>query len=327
MKISEMIKAYGGMIIGKTDYWHPDVHFNKNINTENMGPYYLDMRLKHTYIEKKDAEGIPLLEYDGEYCYFPTTVAQYALGNFDMYIETKNEEFFKICENCAEWFVKTISELNGVYGYRNDVDKGIYRMKKPWFSALSQAQAMSVLARCYSVNHKKEYADTCKKLLKSFETSAENGGVLAKLDGSDFYEEYPAKIHTYVLNGFIFSLWGLLDFYIVSKDEEAKKLYQNGEATLEKNLYRYNVGHILHWSYYDLYPFKIKDITSIYYHKLHIEQLKAMYELTGCTEYKKYYEKWERARKNIFIYVYATMYKIIHKLSVRKLSSYVPSIK
>jgi hypothetical protein len=321
-----MVKAYGGMVLGKKDYWHPDMNANTSSSTTAINCYYVDMRPKHIYEGQFDATGIPLLEFDGNLCYFPVTIAQYALGNFDKYFDTKEKKYLEITQRCAEWFVDNLRLTGkGVFGYINDHDKDIYKLKKPWLSSLSQGQAMSVLARCFSVTGKESYLASCEKLLGSFETASKDGGVFAILDGSYFYEEYPSAVPSYVLNGFIFSLWGLLDYYIVSNNEKALKLYNKGIECLEKNIGLYNIGG-LNWSRYDLYPFRVKDIASIFYHKLHIEQLKAMYILTGSEEYKACYTRWERAKNNKFIYITATAYKVIHKISMRKESNYVPSI-
>jgi heparosan-N-sulfate-glucuronate 5-epimerase len=327
MKLIEMIKAYSGMVFGKKDYWHPDMLVNNNVSPNSIGAYYVDTRPKHIYIGKFDNEDIPLLEFDGSYKYFPVTIAQYALGNFDMYLDTNDIKYFKIAEKCADWLLNNLEEIEpNVFGYINNVDKDIYSLKKVWLSSLAQGQALSLLARCYSINRNEKYIRTCKKILVSYEVLSEDKGVLSYLNDNYFYEEYPSSIPSFVLNGFIFSLWGLLDFYIVSKDEKANELYRKGLKTLEKNIHLYNVRFI-NWSRYDLYPFKIIDITSGFYHKLHIEQLKAMYLLTNKEIYKEYYTKWENSYNNKAIYVIATIYKIIHKLSVRKQSNYVPSVE
>jgi len=164
------------------------------------------------------------------------------------------------------------------------------------------------------------------KYLSSFEKNVENGGVLASLNNNYFYEEYPSKEPSFVLNGFIFSLWGLLDLYIVGNNKCVEELYNKGLQTLENNLYLYNIKGIC-WSKYDLYPFKISNIASIFYHKLHVEQLKAMYNITQKPIYKDIYTRWEKAAKNPFKYWTDTGYKIIHKISVSKNSKYVASIK
>lgn len=321
-----MIKAYSGLIFGKSDYWHPDMLVNKNISINEIGCYYVDTRPKYIYPGKFDKYEIPLVEIDNELKYFPVTIAQYALGNFDIYMDTKDQKYFNICKKCGQWFIDNLCEINtNVFGFINDYDKQMYYLKNPWLSSLGQGQAMSVLSRIYFVNKDLECLKCCEKLLNSFKVESKNKGVFTTLNGDDFYEEYPSETPSYVLNGFIFSLWGLLDYYIVSKNEVALELYQKGVKTLENNIGKYNIKFI-NWSRYDLYPFKIKDIASIFYHKLHIEQLKAMYYLTNEDIFKEYYIKWDKSRKNILKYVIATLYKINHKLSVKNMSNYVPSI-
>lgn len=322
-----MVSAYGGMILGKKDYWHPDMLVNKDLKKDKIGAYYIDMRPKYIYAGEFDKNNIPLLDFNGKQCYFPGTIAQYALGNFDIFMDTQENKYFNICENCAKWFLNNLIENeNENFGYINDYDYGIYKLQKPWFSSISQGLSLSLLSRCYSINSKKEYLEVCDKLLKSYEISSDEKGITALLNGEYFYEEYPSQTPSYVLNGFIFSLWGLYDYYLVSGSSKAYDLYDKGLKSLNRNLNLYNIKFI-NWSRYDLYPFKIKDITSIFYHKLHVEQLKAMYLLTDEDIYKKYYTLWEKSKSNKFTYIIATMYKIIHKISVKNGSNYVPSIK
>lgn len=327
MKVKEMISAYGGMIFGKNDYWHPEMIASQSVIKDKIGEYYIDTRAKSNYPGNCDENGIPLVNVNGKDSYIPVTIAQYALGNFDNFIDTNDEKYIAVVKRCADWFIDNINELGiNNKGYVHDNNQEIYGIKAPWFSALAQAQAMSVLSRYYKYSNDKKYLDTALELLKSFEIEVNNGGIFNLLNNGYFYEEYPSKTPSYVLNGFIFSLWGLLDLYIVSGNIRAKELYDKGVITLEDNIQLYDIKGIS-WSRYDLYPFKIKNITSIFYHKLHVEQLKAMYRLTDSEIFKVYYVKWEKASKNIIKYIIATSYKILHKLSVAKGSTYVPSIK
>ena len=327
MKISEMVAAYSGMIFGKTDYWHPDMLTSNNISDKSISDYYVDTRSKHDYPGKLSEEGIPILEVDGKETFFPITIAQYALGNFDMYFDTKDEKYLKIVEKCADWFVREIKEIKpGLWGYVIERAVPVYNLGSNWISCLAQAQVMSVLVRYYSVCKEEKYLEMSCRLLEAFKVSSKENGVLTYLNNGYFYEEYPSNPSSFVLNGFIFGLWGLLDLYKASGNEEAKQLYKKGVKTLKENLPLYNINK-LGWSRYDLYDFKVKNITSIFYHKLHIYQLKAMYELTGEEIFKHYYERWEKQKNNMVIYLFATIYKIVHKISVRSKSVYVKSIK
>lgn len=326
MKIKEMVSAYGSMIFGKNDYWHPEMIASSKISKDRIGEYYIDTRAKSNYPGNYDENEIPLVNLNGKDTYIPVTIAQYALGNYDKFIDTNEEIYIKIVKKCADWFIENIRELGiNNKGYIHENSQEIYKIKAPWFSALAQAQAISVLSRYYNYSKEEKYLNIALELLESFEVKVINGGIFNLLNNDYFYEEYPSNIPSYVLNGFIFAIWGLLDLYIVSNNEKAKELYDKGIITLEKNINLYNIKW-LNWSKYDLYPFKVKNITSIFYHKLHVEQLKAMYRLTGNDIFKVYYTKWEKSSKNIIKYLIATVYKIIHKLSVAKGSTYIPSI-
>lgn len=327
MKISEMIAAYSGMIFGKKDYWHPDMVASNNISDKSINDYYVDTRAKNKYPAKLSDEGIPILEVDGKDTFFPITIAQYALGNFDMYYDTKDQKYLDIVEKCSNWFVRELEEVKpNLWGYAIERTVPVYDINDKWISCLAQSQVMSVLVRYYSVCKKEEYLETAFKLLDSFKVLSKDKGVLAYLNNGCFYEEYPSDKPSLVLNGFIFGLWGLLDLYIVSGSVQAKGLYDEGVKTLKENIQLYDIKK-LGWSRYDLYDFKIKNITSIFYHKLHINQLKAMYELTGEEIFKSYYVRWEKRKNNIIIYLVATLYKIVHKISVRNKSVYVKSVK
>ena len=49
-----------------------------------------------------------------------------------------------------------------------------------------------------------------------------------------FYEEYPTTKGNYTLNGFMFTLVGLYDYYKVTGNELAKELYDDGIETLKE---------------------------------------------------------------------------------------------
>ncbi|WP_434511188.1 D-glucuronyl C5-epimerase family protein [Desulfitobacterium sp. AusDCA] len=327
MNIIQMIRAYSGMVFGKTDYWHPDMNVNRELNSKIVRKYPVDISTKADYAGEFDEDGIPLVEVDGHLSYLPVTIAQYALGNYDQWLEMQKPLYRERFVCAADWLQKNLREYKaGLWGWLNDHDKEMYHLKKPWLSALSQGQALSVLARAYLETQEKRYLEAGEKALISFSVPVQQGGVLTQWEGLDYFEEYPSQIPSLVLNGFIFALWGLWEFYVISQDPGAKERYQTGVATLKTILPKYQVSY-LNWSRYDLYPFKVADITSIFYHKLHIQQLKAMALLIGEESFNRQAELWEKGRQSFICYWLATAYKVRHKLSIRKESSYVPSVK
>lgn len=327
MNVYQMIKAYSGMVFGKTDYWHPDMLFNPELTPAALAKYPLDIASKAHYSGSFDAEEMPLVEVDGKLCTLPVTIAQWALGHYDEYLNRGEAAHRQTLLLAAAWLTQHLEEIRpGLWGWVNEHDKAIYRLRGPWLSALSQGQALSVLARAYQETQDEKYREAGEKALRAFSVPQAEGGVLAQLDGGDFFEEYPSTTPSYVLNGFIFALWGLWEFHLASGNAEAKGLYEKGLQTLKACVARFDLGW-LRWSLYDLYPFQVPDIASIFYHKLHIEQLKAMARLSGEEGFAALASRWERGRRNRVLYVLATAYKVRHKLSIRRQSSYVASRK
>ncbi|HWQ89816.1 MAG TPA: D-glucuronyl C5-epimerase family protein [Desulfitobacteriaceae bacterium] len=332
MNFLQMIKAYKGMVFGKTDYWHPDMVVNPDLSAtadraDLPGRYPLDISAKALYPGSFDDYNIPMVPLEGELRYVPVTIAQYALGNYDLYLATGQAPYREKLLQCADWFVDNlVQHCADIWGWQHAYDNHIYNLKKPWLSALAQGQALSVLARAYRETTESVYLESGRKALRAFFVPVEAGGLVAKTAGGDFYEEYPSQQPSLVLNGFIFALWGLRDFSLVSTDCEAEERYRTGLRTMRFLLSHYHIP-ALSWSRYDLYPFEVINISSIFYHKLHIQQLLALAQLTNDRSYRELAAVWQKARKNPLTYLLATGYKVIHKLSVRRHSYYVPSIK
>jgi hypothetical protein len=104
-----------------------------------------------------------------------------------------------------------------------------------------------------------------------------------------------------VLNGHINGIFGLYDFWRVTGDSLASKLYKRGIQTVIENIDKYDSGY---WSYYDL---KFSHVTNYYYHKIvHLSQLNVLYQISGEQIFKDYYEKW----KSYLNQPYYTIFKL-----------------
>ena len=117
------------------------------------------------------------------------------------------------------------------------------------------------------------------------------GGARAELDGGFFLEEYPTDPPSYVLNGAIFALWGCRDVAIGLADPGAAELYEEGVETLAANLHRFDTGF---WSLYDLFPHPVRNVASGAYHRLHINQLRALQLVSPRPEFAAAAERFAR---------------------------------
>ena len=96
-----------------------------------------------------------------------------------------------------------------------------------------------------------------------------------------------------MLNGWIFSLWGLYDYFKYTADEHSGAVLEATLETLKKKLPEFDIGY---WSMYE----DGKRICSPFYHNLHIAQLSAMYELFGDDIYREYAQKWAGYRRSFW---------------------------
>ena len=97
----------------------------------------------------------------------------------------------------------------------------------PWYSGLAQGQGISVLCRAYKTTGNEKYLDSIKKAYRSFLIDVNHGGVTFKDEKNNIWiEEYIMQGEpTHILNGFIWGLWGIYDYWLLSKDIEVKNLF------------------------------------------------------------------------------------------------------
>ena len=154
---------------------------------------------------------------------------------------------------------------------------GLLKLEPGWYSAMSQGQAISLLVRAYLQSNDQQYFDAAVKGTKPFNILSSKGGVLAKFAGQFiWYEEYPTVPSSFVLNGFIYSLFGLYDLQTITSGNifsVVKSLYTEGIRSLISLLPLYDTGS---GTVYDLRHFSLgiaPNIARWDYHTTHIMQL------------------------------------------------------
>ncbi len=245
-----------------------------------------------------DAHGVPLVDYEkhsgirgGAKQYFSVTVAQYALGLFELWLETESGEHRDKFLRMARWLEENAERAGDkAMVWQSRFDFPVYGLKAPWISSMAQAQAVSVLLRAHQLEKRQAQADLARLALNSFLIPVgQPGGVRhVDADGDVWFEEYVTDPPPHVLNGFIFSLFGLLDYVRVSPERPFKEAWEQGVRTLEKKLHMFDTGF---WSKYDL----VRDcVASEFYHaNIHIPLLMAMYAATENDAFLERARRWE----------------------------------
>lgn len=255
--------------------------------------YYLDFSSKADYREEIDSNGIPIYFHNYEKKnYHPIVIAQYALGLYEL-LYNNNFQSDHLTNKFliqADWFIKNKIEKNESYCWLINYDINKYKIEAPWFSAMAQGEVISVLTRAYKITKDRKYLNVAEKTLNLFEISVQDGGLVNYFKDIPIYEEYPSKIKTVgVLNGFIFSLFGLFDLYMVNNNQRAKYLFDKGINSLKELLPYFDMNY---WSQYYLFDYPTFYPATYTYHCLGFEQLKVLSILTNEQIFNEYYKKW-----------------------------------
>ena len=298
------------------NFWHEEPAAASDITPEKLGKYYMTFADKTAYKGPKDKDGVILFDYHSNIGiqYNPVAIAQYGLGHINQYLKTGDAQNLKEAKIQADWLIRNLEENEkGIPVWKHNFEWHYKKLLQPgWYSALSQGSGISLLVRIYKETNEEKYLETAKEAFRALNTDVEKGGVkFVDDEGNVWVEEYIIHPPTHILNGFLWTIWGIWDLYLVTGEKASKSLFEACVETLKKNLHRYNANY---WSLYDLSKQKMKMLASPFYHKLHIAQLEATYKLTGEDIFRKYQELFQKYQKNWFKRKKALIYKAIFKV-------------
>lgn len=233
-----------------------------------------------------DSEGVPLVDYGPPtgIQYNPVGVCHYGLANYHMYLATENVAFREKFLVQANWLVRNAVQREGFAVWEYNFDWPFYNCTDPWVSAMAQGEGLSVLTRAYVLAGDIKYLEVARAAMWSFRFEMTSGGVRYTNSDSVWFEEYAdtEAPSSKVLNGFIFSLFGLFEYSFETDSDEGYELFWEGARSLSLNLYQYDTGS---WSYYDLLHLIEAHVL---YHTLHINQLLTLYWLSGDQQFRAY---------------------------------------
>jgi heparosan-N-sulfate-glucuronate 5-epimerase len=303
-------------------FWHETPAANPNASVTELGEYYMLFAEKADYGGAYDLSGIPLLDYHGHIGlqYNPIAIAQYGLGNYNLYRRTADPARRKKFLLIADWLCDHLEpNAHGLAVWHHHFNWE-YRdtLIAPWYSALAQGQGISVLVRAWKESGEARYLEAAQRAMESFRKSVTEGGVAFTDDAGDlWFEEYIVSPPTHILNGFIWATWGVYDYFLATKEKFAQDLFARAVQTLLHNLDHFDLGF---WSLYEQSGTRLPMVASNFYHRLHIVQLRIMHRLSGAlTENDKFAEvadRWDlytQSRTNrTRALVYKTAFKLCH---------------
>ena len=297
-------------------FWHELPAENPHATPSDLGEYYMLFEEKANYAGAYDNSGVPQLDYHGRIGlqYNPIAIAQFGLGNYNLWRRSndsaRRDKFFL----AAGWLCTHLERNSHGLAVWNHHFDWEYRdtLKAPWYSGLAQGQGISVLVRAYKESGDSRYLNVAQQALATFQCPVQEGGVaFTDASGNLWFEEYIVSPPTHILNGFMWALWGVHDYFLATKDNSAQELFSRGVKTLLHNLDHYDLGF---WSLYEQSGTRLPMVASPFYHQLHIVQLRVMHRLTGEEEFTRVADRWESYGRSRSKRTRALCYKSAFKL-------------
>lgn len=275
------IKKWTKMLTGNS-ISHVDQGMGLTYSVDEIKGYYNNLTEKVTKRENLGNK-VPMSSVDtGETIYFPIEIFQYGLGAYDLYLLNNDKEMLVKVKASTDWAVDNQQKDGSwvTFTYENPDHP---------YSSMAQGEGISLLLRAYLGLNDKKYLSAVKKAIEFMLLPLEQGGT-TKYEGNDVYL-YECTEDPLILNGWIFSLWGIIDYCKYFDDCDIQDVLNKTLSTLERRLPDFDIGY---WSMYE----DGMRICSPFYHKLHIAQLNVMYDLTGKQIYKDYADRFLSYQNN-----------------------------
>lgn len=219
-----------------------------------------------------------------------------SLANWNAYTLTSDDAYREAFLANARWFLA--NQVDGQW--RWDIDVPSRELKAPWISGLSQSLGISVLLRAYQTTGDTAYLDAARDAFSWMTKPLADGGLAVATAGGTFIEEYPhATAPSHVLNGHMWALFGVWDYYRVTRDPEALALFQAGITAIKAEKDWYDVGH---WATYD-HRNRISMVTGMYMQFI-VQQLLALGTITNDSFFTDLGKKWRNYQDTEALFVH-----------------------
>jgi hypothetical protein len=289
-ELSHLGRDFTRYLRGK-DYFHVP---------QGLGHYFQDDRCYYNDLTKKadwpgaHRENLPVMHWvaSGEDVVWPIMVLLYGLGSIDKYLTGGGDRYLQQAQAVCRWMPAQLLP-QGYFDNRwssLDPELAFYSNN----SAMCQGLAISFATR--ALRCKLVDRDACRRLDELMEAIKTN--MLAPLDREGtslrtpeglFFLEFCRKDQLVVLNGWIFAVFGLVDYLKHRQDPQTAALLDETLATMIAVLPRYCLPS--GWSLYN----SEGRISSPFYHDLHIALLDALFRLTARDAFRDYAQSFRRA--------------------------------
>jgi heparosan-N-sulfate-glucuronate 5-epimerase len=256
--------------------------------------YHFDLRHKALEHGPSAADGLKVLDalVSERATANPVWVVQFGLGT----LQLRDPDRLEAVDRTAGWIEQELTD-DGYLPYLFPMHH-TFPLDPPWHSSLAQGEAVSFLVRAAMVLDRPHLIDVAGRAARPL---LDPGSELrVETPEGVVLEEYPTATPSFVLNGWITSLWGLHDLADARASDElrqaARAEFEAGVDVVAARLHRYRSA--LGWSRYDLYPHPLVNVASPAYHTLHISHLETLNTMASRPQFTSTLAEWRRAASN-----------------------------
>src|SRR5574344_571102 len=270
-----LLKKWTKMLFNKSNMYAPQP-IGSYFSTNEIEGYYNDLTQK-VFREKVAFGELPIDEETGRTTSFPIQVFQFGLGSFDCYLQTKNERYLESFWKCVNFATSTVNHEGGWITFPKE--------KNP-YSSMAQGEGISLLSRAFLLSKDNKLLDIINKSMLFLKKETMKNGD----NGPLFYEFADKPI---VLNGMIFTIFGIFDYSLLTKKENDRIFFLSCVKALKEILPSFDCKH---WCLYR----EDNRLSSRFYMKIHVAQLQALYKITNEEIFLFYSNKWKKSCNNLF---------------------------
>ncbi|NVK26115.1 MAG: hypothetical protein HWE10_14395 [Gammaproteobacteria bacterium] len=253
--------------------------------------------------KKLNKDGVMMLKTNDGFMSTPVLSAQCGIQSYFYHRRNLNEEVLA--------YVKDLLNAQNQFGgfeYLYHLKYKSVDLAPGWTSGMAQGQALSFFARILQDHELEGLHNAGEWALNYMITPIEEGGVMStladlhpSLSNYIMFEEIVSdtEAQPHILNGNLFSLIGLYDWWQLEPDAQAgshhiaKLYFEQGVKTLEKLLPYYDE---LGMSSYDIWHLTDEKqsvhLAPAHYHYVHIYLLEAIYSITDSPIIGHYMRRW-----------------------------------
>ncbi|WP_161965033.1 D-glucuronyl C5-epimerase family protein [Ornithinimicrobium cerasi] len=251
---------------------------------------YQSNRVNPVPFGRVDTTGVRVFraDWDGRVYDHPIAQAQYALNTLESYRLTGERQYLDVAIANAQRIIDRRHVIDGAWYFPYDFDFDLFRngqgvLTAPWASGMASGQALSTFVRLHEVTGERRWRDAADATFRAFLQAPDGQGYFSSFVDTgghlwlEEYSRYPVMSSERVLNGHMWSMYGLWDYWMMYDHDhpDAEWLFRGALRTLETTVlpgFR-NPG----WSsYYSLWQKQLGHT----YHQHHQQQFLMLYRMS-----------------------------------------------